>query len=99
MIETDSTPKKVTCLTTYNDTKSKICTNFCSTCEIPKNLGLQSAIPGRFSQFVDPSSKIFGVCLTTAVIKEIKLENQCQDAMHKLNAHFNLNYDKKYFNM
>jgi hypothetical protein len=55
-----------------------------------------SAIPDRFSWSVDPSTQILGVCFTRAIIKEIKLQYQGQVVMHKLNGHFNLNYDKKY---
>jgi len=47
-------------------------------------------------QSVEPSIQILGVCFTRAIIKEIKLEYQGKVAMHKLNGHFNLNYDKKY---
>jgi hypothetical protein len=32
-----------------------------------------------------------------AIIKEIKLEYEGQVTMHKLNGHFNLNYDMKYW--
>jgi hypothetical protein len=56
-----------------------------------------SAIPDKFSQSADPSIQILGVCFTRTIIKEIKLEYQGQVAMHKLNGHFNLNYDKKHW--
>jgi len=54
-----------------------------------------SAIPDRFSRSVDPSTQILGVCFTMAIIKEIKLGYEGHVAMHKLNGHFNLNYDMK----
>jgi hypothetical protein len=56
-----------------------------------------SAIPDRFSWSVDPSTQTLGASSTRAISTETKLEYQGQVAMHKLNEHFYLNYDKKYY--
>jgi hypothetical protein len=60
------------------------------------NLSLEAATSDKFSWFVYPPRQILGVCFTSAVITGIKLENQRQVTMHKLNGHFNLNYGMEY---